>query len=75
MELEFSSQIFENIPNIEFHQNPSKGSRVVPCRRTDVRTEMTKLIVAFCNFANVPNNDLLFGPSILSACDLSFSHK
>jgi hypothetical protein len=33
--------------NITFHENPSSGSRVVPCGRTD----MTKLIVVFRNFA------------------------
>ena len=52
MKLEFSRQIFEKVSNIKFHQNPSSGSRVVPCGRTD----MTKLIVAFRNFANVPKN-------------------
>ena len=31
------------------HENPSRGSRI-PCRRTD----MTKIIVAFRNFANAP---------------------
>jgi hypothetical protein len=36
--------------NIKFHQNPSNGSQVVSCGTTD----MTKLIVAFRNFANVP---------------------
>jgi hypothetical protein len=44
--------------NIKFHQNPSSGSRVVSCRltdeRTDGQTDMTKLIVAFCNYENVP---------------------
>jgi hypothetical protein len=38
--------------NIKFHQNPSSGSRVVPGGQTD----MTKLIVAFRNFANAPKN-------------------
>ena len=33
-----------------FHVNPSSGRRVVP----DGRTDMTKLIVAFDNFANAP---------------------
>ena len=32
---------------MKFHENPSSGSLVVPCGRTD----MTKLVVAFCNFA------------------------
>jgi hypothetical protein len=41
---------FEKYSNIKFHENPSSGSRVVPCRRTD----MTKLIVTFRNFAKAP---------------------
>jgi len=32
---------------MKFHENPSSGSLVVPCGRTD----MTKLVVAFRNFA------------------------
>ena len=52
MNFEFSQQIFENISNIKFHQNPSNGSRVVPCGQTD----MTKLTVAFRNVANAPKN-------------------
>ena len=51
MKLEFSGQIFEQSSNIKFHQNPPIGSRVVPCGQTD----MTKLIVAFRNFANARN--------------------
>jgi hypothetical protein len=60
MQFEISGQIFEKSPNIKFQENPSSGSRVVPCGQTDGRTDrwtdMTKLIVAFRNFANVPNN-------------------
>jgi len=37
--------------NIKSHENPSSGNLVFPCRQTD----MTKLIVAFPNFANEPN--------------------
>jgi hypothetical protein len=53
MKFEFSRQIFEKVSD-KFHQNPSSGSRVVPCGQTD----MTKLIVAFRNFANAPNKSL-----------------
>ena len=52
MKLEFSRQIFEKYPNIKFHENPSSGSRVFPCGRTD----MTNPIVAFRKFANAPHN-------------------
>ena len=51
MKFEFHQHIFEKVLNIKFHQNPSIGSRVAPCGQTDM-----KLIVAFRNFANTPNN-------------------
>jgi len=51
LELEFSRQFFEKYPNIKFRENPS-GSRLVPCGRTDI----TKLIVAYRNFANSRKN-------------------
>jgi len=62
MKLEFSQQIFQSLSDIKFHENPSSGSRVVPCGqiegqadgRTDRRTDMMKLIFAFRNFANAP---------------------
>ena len=58
-ELEFFRQIFEKYSNIKFHENPFIGSRVVPGGRMDKRkggqqTDMTKLIVAFPNFADEP---------------------
>jgi len=43
----------KNRRSIEFHENLTSGSRVVPCRRAD----MTKLIVAFHNFVNMPKNE------------------
>jgi hypothetical protein len=50
--LEFCRQIFVKSSNIKFHENPSSGSRDVPRGRTD----MTKLIVTFRNFANASKN-------------------
>ena len=35
MNVEFSRQIFEKYSNMKFHENPSGGSRVVSCGRTD----------------------------------------
>ena len=49
MKLEFSGQIFENYSDTNSLENPFSGSRVVPCGQTD---RLTKLIVAFRNFAN-----------------------
>jgi hypothetical protein len=37
-----------------FHKNSWSGSQVFPCGRTDGQTGMTKLIVAFHDFANAP---------------------
>ena len=65
MKLEFSRHIFENYSNIKFHENPSSGSRVIPCGRTDGRPDMTEPIVSFRNFClsaekYVPN--VILGP-------------
>jgi len=49
MKLELSGQIFQMFSNVKFHENPSSGSRVVPCGLT-YGTDMTKLIAAFHNF-------------------------
>ena len=57
MELEFSRLVFEKkSSNIKFHQNPSTGSRVVPCGRTDGRRDLTKLIGTFRDFTHAPKN-------------------
>ena len=34
-----SQQIFEQYPNIKFHENPSSGKRVVPCGHTEGLTD------------------------------------
>jgi hypothetical protein len=36
---ETSRQFFEKYSDIEFDENPSSGSRVVPCRETDRHDE------------------------------------
>jgi hypothetical protein len=43
MKLEIYVQIFEKYTHVTFHENPSSGSRAVPCGLTDI----TKLTVAF----------------------------
>ena len=57
MELRFSIQIFVKCSNIKFHENPSSVGGGVLCERTDGQTDMTRLIDAFRNFANAPEND------------------
>jgi hypothetical protein len=39
MKLEFSQHILEQIWNMKFYQNQSKGSRVVPCGQTNGHDE------------------------------------
>jgi len=43
MKLEFSGQILGKLSDIKFNENPSSGSRVVPCVQTDGWTDTTKL--------------------------------
>jgi len=55
MKLEFKDSFFQKYSNIKFRENPSGGSRVVPCeKKHDGRMDMTKLTVVFRNFANAP---------------------
>jgi len=48
----FSTDFRKKYPTTKLHENPSSGSRVSPCGRTD----MTKLIATFRNFAKAPKN-------------------
>jgi hypothetical protein len=51
IKFEISQHIFEKYWNIKFHEYMSSESRVVSCEQ---QTDMTKLRVAFRNFANAP---------------------
>jgi hypothetical protein len=56
-EIRIFSTIFEKYSNVKFRENPSSWSPVVPCGWAKGRqTDMTKLKVAFRNFANAPKN-------------------
>jgi hypothetical protein len=39
MKLEFSGQSFQKYSNMEFNENPSVGSQVVPCGWMDRQTD------------------------------------
>ena len=64
IKLEFAQHIFEIYLNIKFRENTSSGSSVIPYGRTDGRTDMTRLIVAFRNFANAPKNKIWFSGNL-----------
>ena len=45
--------------NIKFHKIRPVEAQFDPCGRTDRQTDMTKLIVAFCNFANASKDTVV----------------
>jgi hypothetical protein len=47
-------RFFEKYLNTKFHKNPSSGSRVVPCGRTNGLPDM-KLWIAFRSYAEAPH--------------------
>jgi hypothetical protein len=56
MKLEFSRLILEKCSISNFIKIRSVGAELFYAdRQTDGETDMTKLIVAFCNFAKAPN--------------------
>ena len=67
MNLEFSEQIFEKYSNNKFCENSSSVRRVFPC---DGRTNMTKLIVAFRNFADELESGLKVLKDYYSPCHI-----
>jgi hypothetical protein len=54
MKVEIFLTDFGEILKYQIHENPSSGSRVVACGRTDVQTYMVQLLVGFRNLANSP---------------------
>jgi len=69
--LEFSVQVFEKSSSIKFYENPSSGSRVVPWGRTDGRTDMKQLLVAFRNFAKTPKKRSSRGTTAVNVITLA----
>jgi hypothetical protein len=56
MKREIFSTDFRKVLNIIFNENPSTGSRTVPCGRAEGRTDRMKLIVVFRTCGNAPKN-------------------
>ena len=58
MKLEISKQILEKTySNIKFNECPSRGSRVLPCKRKDIRTyRHEEANSRFRNVAKAPQN-------------------
>jgi hypothetical protein len=52
-----SPDIFEKYRNVKFHENPSNGTRVVPCGQKAGQGHNKKLKVAFRNFSNAPKTE------------------
>ena len=60
MRLEFSRQIFEQSSNIKCHENLSVRAELFQVHgQTQRKTDTTKLIVAFRNFANAPKKGII----------------
>jgi len=68
LKLEFFRQIFEKYSHFKIHENSSSGTRVVSCGQTDRQTDMTKLIVAFSQFANASKNSSFCPQYIFMMC-------
>jgi hypothetical protein len=50
IELGFSPKSFEKSSNIRFHENLLSRSQTVPCGWMEGQTDMTELVISFCNF-------------------------
>jgi hypothetical protein len=59
MKIGISRHISEKYWNIKFHEYPSSGGRFVEYGSTEGQSDLTTFIVAFCNFAREPKNQLI----------------
>ena len=79
MKFEFYRQIFEEYWDTKFYENPSSGSRILPCGQTSGQTNMTNLIIAFRSFANAPETveqfTVDFRHYVSGKCETIFSLK
>jgi protein-tyrosine phosphatase len=67
-ELELSRQIFKKFSNVEFHENPSSGSRVVPCRWTDRTDRHDEANGFFSQFYNNMSEIMSVGKRVYVNC-------
>jgi len=74
--LNFLDRFSKNPQNIKFYDIMSTGNRVVPCGRTDGRTDgqadMTKLVATFRIFVNALNEQNSLG-QIWTTCTVGSS--
>jgi hypothetical protein len=52
----FIDRYSKNNSHSTLRENPSSGSRIVPCGRTDGQKDMTKLVVVSRSFSNTPKS-------------------
>jgi len=71
MKIEFSRQIFEKYSNVKYYKNPSSGSRVVKCGKTDRHNDGNSRFF-FRNFAKELKNSTVVEAGSQSAVRLTF---
>jgi len=59
VKLEFSDNFFAMHSNIKFHENPSKGSRVVPWGQTDRHDKANGHLSQFCEHLKINTYEMV----------------